>query len=503
MFSAYRSYPAIGRLLPARRKRTALIHRAVLRLYSLGAAANWMGYVFRPVIGESAYIVLLCAILTVCYAGTLFVLINKRGVLSLMTLFWICLGCFAIARPILFLLGAKDFTNDQFSIMGHFAWENATSVSVLNAYFTFMLIFSFVSTSDTQSSRNAWRFRPQRFPPNPIRPLKNLLYAAEMVTGPILAVYYFAQALTVLKLGYTKIYNGEVTSALGLGSFISISRLIFTLSYYAICCEEKSEKTFIRSSILYLAVNAIPLLQGSRVVFIIDLLTVLFLRYRFFGKTIPARRVLLGFVIAIPLLQSISYLRSGSGVTVHSLGQSYTDFFSELSTSFNIPAYYIQHKAALSGNAYPYILEPIVKVFQYFLHPVSYSSGQNMEMIQVRFNLGHQITYHISPGYYLAGSNVASNFIAEMSEFGYGGVLFFSILISALIRLVETKIIHRNPYFRFMSFEFCKWIMFLPRAEAFYDSYNLLKYGIGYIAIYTIGNIYCSRRLVKGGRKPD
>ena len=173
MFSAYRSYPAIGRVLPARRKRTALIHRAVLRLYSLGAAANWMGYVFRPVIGESAYIVLLCAILTVCYAGTLLVLINKRGVLSLMTLFWICLGCFAIARPILFLFGAKDFANDQFSIMGHFAWENATSISVLNAYFTFMLIFSFVSTSDTQSSRNAWRFRPQRFPPNPIRPLKN------------------------------------------------------------------------------------------------------------------------------------------------------------------------------------------------------------------------------------------------------------------------------------------------------------------------------------------
>ena len=60
--------------------------------------------------------------------------------------------------------------------------------------------------------------------------------------------------------------------------------------------EEKSEKTFIRSSILYLAVNAIPLLQGSRAVFIIDLLTVLFLRYRLFGKTIKDYTALVCFV---------------------------------------------------------------------------------------------------------------------------------------------------------------------------------------------------------------
>jgi hypothetical protein len=194
----------------------------------------------------------------------------------------------------------------------------------------------------------------------------------------------------------------------------------------------------------------------------------------------------------------IAYTRNNIQITPMSILTSYEKFIVDLSSSFNVPAYYLQHKAELSNNKYPYIFETIVRGYQYIFNNDVYSMGQSADMIQIRYNLGHQITYNISPGYYLAGSNVASNFIAEMSEYGFAGVGLFSIIVSKLIILVEEKIINRNAFYSFMSVEFCRWVFLMPRGETFYDTYNFIKYGIIFILIYGVATM--ANGIIKKGR---
>ncbi len=125
-----------------------------------------------------------------------------------------------------------------------------------------------------------------------------------------------------------------------------------------------------------------------------------------------------------------------------------------------------------------------------------YRSGQSIAMIAVRFNLGHQITYNISTGHYLNGANVASNFIAEMLEFGLIGVFCFSIIVSKLVTTIENKIIEGNIFFIYMSFEFCRWIFLMPRAELFYDSYNMFKYSLFFMLLYIVSRpLYTKKSL--------
>lgn len=455
----------------------------------------------------SSYIYLISIIICVGYVLSIYALIKLRGIMSLTTLFWACLGLFGVSRLFLYLFGVFDFMKSPYSIIGIFYWDYETAVIVLNYYFIFMAIFTNIvlhSNYYRKKNRienrieNRYEGEADKEKYNSLVRIRKIIYTGFFISAPIVAVYYFIQALVVLRLGYTSLYNNEAAQYLSFGPLLSIARFCFTITFYSICSMEVREKYFRISMFVYLVVNAIPLFQGSRAIFIISLLAILFIYYQKFGKVIKGRWIIFGGALGIPLLEIIGYIRSNIKITPISFFSSYKDFIINLSSSLNVPAYYIQHKAELSENSYPYILEPIFRVFQYFKNIQIYSSGQSLEMIAVRFNLGHQITNNISTGYYLAGSNVASNFIAEMSEFGLLGVLFFSVIISKLIVITEEKIVNRNIFFTFMTIEFTKWILFIPRAETIYDTYSLLKYSLSFAVIYLLSIVIGK---TKGGQR--
>lgn len=454
--------------------------------YALAQLLNLGAYFVCRLAGDMGlYIWLLSVIICSCYFVTAVIVIRQTGVVSMASIFWICLFAFGISRLFLYLMGVFDFMHQIYGILGIFDWEEKTAVTVLNYYLLFMTSFSVVFFLSVRS-RTKKPAPDKHRKGNPIKYLRQPLYVIFYAMAPIVLVFFTIQAILVNRLGYVSIYNGTLNAQIPFLSVFSLARLAFTVSFYAILSFEDDQKSFLQSMAVFLVVNAIPLAQGSRAEFIIYLLACLFVYCSRFHKNFSVAWLILGLVAGIPVLDAISYIRSGLALPADFLAGAYRKFFSELSTSFNVVAYYVQNREELSMNTYPYILEPIVKVFQYYANVDVYSSGQTQAMVEIRFQLGHQITYHISRDHYLMGYNFASNFIAEMAEFGSLGVVGFSSVFLLAVFKIEEQITRQNPYFGFMCIEFCLWIFMAPRASAFYDTYNLMKYGIIFLLLYGV-----------------
>lgn len=449
------------------------------------------GQLVAPILGcEEVYIYLLSILVCFSFLIILIYCISIYSVFSLNSLFLICLGIFNLGRIFLYILGIYDFRFGSYGPIS-FQWEDNTSIIVLNYYLVFLTIFSFYNIMCIPKKRFVQC--EYSFPGK--LDVRKICYFVILINGPILAYFFFIRALQVRNLGYTSIYNGVLEENFGGSGIFVIAQLLFNIAFYMLCCLEDRISYFNRIALMYILVMGIQLIQGSRASFIVSILTVCYIRYRIFNKRIRFRFILIFFLLSVPGIYFIACFRSGN-FNDFGIVRSFEYFFGDLSGNLNAPAYYIQHAEELSNNEYPYVLEPIVRIFQVMQNPAIYSGGQSLEMIEIRYNLGHQITYLLSHSYYLSGANVAGNFIAELAEFGYIGVLIGSIVVVKMISFID-EYFDTNIFFRFMSIEWIRSILFMPRGEMFYDTYNLFKYGIIFSLIYGISNMLFLKKRIR------
>lgn len=437
---------------------------------------------------KELYIYLLSILVCISYLIILIYCIIKYTVFSLNSLFLICLGIFNLARIFLYILGIYDFRYGSYGPT-NFQWEDNTSIVVLNYYLVFLSIFSFynfIHIPRKKLSHSVAYNIPGKLN------VRKICYFIFIVTGPILAYYFFIRAIQVINLGYTSIYNGILEENFSGNEIFSIVQLVFNIAFYMLCCLEDRITYFNKIALMYILIIGIQLIQGSRASFIVSILTVCYIRYRIFDKKIQFKYIFMIFLLVVPGIYFISCFRNGN-FNDFGIIRSFEYFFRDLSGNLNAPAYYIQHMEELSDNKYPYVLEPIIRIFQVMKNPSIYAGGQSIEMIEIRYNLGHQITYLLSHNYYLSGANVAGNFIAELSEFGYIGIFIGAFIVAKIISFID-EYFDTNIFFRFMSIEWIRSILFMPRGEMFYDTYNLFKYGIIFILIYGISNILLGKK---------
>ena len=467
---------------------------------------NILAYLFTTLVGllfyavswfvEFDYIYVLCLCCCACYCVSLFCFVQTKGVASISCLFWLCLFVFGCSRLFLYAFGSFDFMSAPYGILGNFYWSKETAISVICYYFTFMGVFSTIvlntEKKNTLHSGVGGDIR-EALSVHPFGALHQAMYLVYYICAPLVVIFYLTQVVLVMQYGYVSLYNGTINKVLPFLGIFSIIRLAFTVAYFAILSFERREKQFLVAAGVYLVINAMLLAQGSRAGLITSAFTFLVIYCNRFKREFKFSWLVVVLVVGIPLLEIVSYVRSGQALSMERLLGSYSNFLSELSGSFNIPAYYLQNKEALSINSYPYIMEPIVKLVQYYQNVEVYSGGQSQEMINIRFNLGHQISYHVSHGYYLQGNNFASNFIAEMAEFGIFGVVFFSYIFARMVRFIENGIQNHSPFICYMSAELCGTIFMAPRASAFYDTYNLFKWGLIYIVLMIGGDFFAKK----------
>lgn len=427
------------------------------------------------------YIVSLCIVVSFVLAFILAII--KFGIVSLQSLFLTCLFLFNYSRIFLFIVGAFDFTRAPYSYFAVFEWKESTIKTVCNYYLVFNTVFLLSMllthkrsiTNKKKSSKNQLdSIMTQDF----VRKTFTIIF---FISLPFMVYSLATFSVSIMLSGYGTLYTGGLQSYEG-NAILRISRMIFNTCFYVICMTERDEKRFTRIGIIYIMVTGIQLLQGSRGYFIVAILTIMYIRYRKFGVAFRVRTMALLAIVMIPGIYFIALFRDNA-LNSFNLGDAVTYFLEDMSGSLNVPAYYLQHKSELLRNSVPFVFDPIVRIIEVLRHPLVYSGGQTIDYIHVTSDLGHILTYNISPSYYLAGNNIASNFIAEMSEFGLSGVFVGSLIFSYMLFKFD-KVFCKNTFFMFMSSEFLLKILYVPRAELFYDSYSLIKYGAIYFGIY-------------------
>lgn len=423
--------------------------------------------------------------LLITFAYVYAVSIRHFGLFSVESLFLFSLMLFTFIRIFLSIFGLDDFRNGVVSIK-NFRWDDEIAITAIFYYIVFLLIYlvivlkrNTVSLFNYEEQGNYYQYSDSL-----LRLAKIVFY----ITAPATAFYYFLFALRVRSIGYTAIYNGEVNVSFTgvVGLLFNLISTLFDISYYVICWSETEKNNFIRVSIVFLIVQYIHLLQGSRAGAVSATLFFLFYLNKFYNAKIKKGWIVLGILVGLPLISIITYTRSGISYSGLGIFQILGSFFKSTSNAINVLGFYMHNKNALRGNRIPYVFESLIRLYLVIRYP-SLMNRQSVELIKIRPNLNHRLSYFISPSRYLSGYAIGNNFMAELSEYGIIEVVLGSIVACLLIRYFSTNV-KRSSYLKFMSFEFFTHIIIMPRSELFYDTYSLAKYSVVYLLICLLIN---------------
>lgn len=421
--------------------------------------------------------------LLIVYAYVLSSFWKKFGLYDLKTLFLITLGIFSFVNVFLTIFGLEDFMHRKWSV-SDFTWENETAVNVLTYYILFLSIYYTICLTKKQKPQG----ESIKSVPKSNVALLNLCKKMFYFSLPFAYAYRVLYAYAVIRSGYTSIYNHTAAVSGPIFSLLNIFVYIFTISYYVICMEETNGKLFTRYSIFYLIYTVIQFAQGSRAQALCTVIFILFYRYVVYGLEFKFAKLVILLFAGLPIIYTIGQTRLGVDVSGFNIIQRISNLTSDLSGSISVAGYYYQNRAALSHNTYPYVLEPVLRLYLFMRYPTIMRSGQSTDMLAIRYNLGHQMTNNISSIYYLNGYGVDSSFIAEFSEFGIIGVIIGSILISIVISVYSRNIVS-SKYLKFFAPIFVQYILMIPRAPAIFDTYTLVKWSVVYLAVIGLGKL--------------
>lgn len=438
--------------------------------------------------------------LFIIYIFVLYVSIKRYGVYSIKTGFLLTLTLFSLNAVFFTVFGLTDFGDTALGIQ-YFTWETKTKMVIIEYYILFLSVFYSIALSDkveTKENKPLLELYPND--------KAILLWArrAFYFTYSFAILYSIKYALAVLNIGYVASFQNGVTMTGPVNFVLKVLYNIFILSFYLICSSEEDGKKFDKCGLLYISCMAIHFMQGSRAAAIIPILFVLIFRYEVYRKKFNTVAIGIFAVLLIIAMQAMTFIRVGTTFDYGGLPDTIFNFLKTTASSLNIAGYYYQYRDLLNINNLPYALEPIVRVVSIVLFPDIMAKGQNLEMVKMRASLNHQITYSLSEEYYLSGAGVGSNFIAEMSEFYFPGVLIGSIIFSLWIVFVSKKI-RTSRFIRYFSALFINQILFAPRAEMLFDSYTFVKWAFFYVAAVWLltGKIHLKRGIhgvMEGGK---
>lgn len=432
---------------------------------------------------------------SILYLFTFFYSGKKYGILSIQSLFLFALGFFSLSGVVGTVLGIADYTIKNYNTV-IFEWTDETTVIVLNYYLIFLLLYFIYLYS-----KNPFNIE-QRDLSTDYNQIAGKIGVSKcsfvrqimIISFPFALIYHILYAISLRNTGRYILYANGYKLTGGINLVIKLLELVFLVSYSMLCVYESDAKRFDKFSVMYLAVFMTDFIGGARAEAVSKVLFFLYFRYKRFNSKVKGYKIFAGIILGMLLLSYIGVTRIGLRYDRNNILAELSNFLFGQSGSISIVGYYVQNKDILSHNAYPYIFEPIVKVFLLFIHPGIINGGQNLEVLKYRMSLGHHITYSISPSQYLYGSGVGGNFIAEMSEFGAVSIFVFSIIFLAIMNRFD-KDINRRKFARFLAPFFVQFLLIAPRGSAFFDSYSLVKYLIMYIMFEAIFNILNHRNI--------
>lgn len=402
--------------------------------------------------------------------------IIEFGIMSLTSMFLICFDLFGLGGIIARYLGGNPYTiyNGSF---GLFIWTYDTKIRVLFLYYVFLLVF-YIFSFCVKNRGGKYKKSVKN-----LQNVKSLYIIGKylmVIALPFVLFILFKEISAARSGGYTSIYVETVS----IPSYIRIFRLLFVVGFYVICASCTTIKEFKFGAYLCLGYEMLGALKGGRAGLIVTIMFILFFQYHRFGKKPSVKFIVAAGIIGIPILTLITYWRSGEAFSGN-IFELYSGFLKETGASIHVAAMYVQEGRIMNDNAYPYILEPLLRLPLIVKYPFLMSEGQTPEVLSVRFNLSHQLSAHMDYVTYLSGGGLGNSCIAELSEFGFGGIILGAIVLAWILKFIEGKLTE-SLLLRYFSFFIVSHVLLMPRGSFFMDTYNIFKYLLIYIFIYAI-----------------
>jgi len=295
---------------------------------------------------------------------------------------------------------------------------------------------------------------------------------------PLIFIKLYIEYKFIMSVGYVAYYAGAATNIHYPFILISISHMIFSFGYFIFLAGVPELKKFKLYSYIFLFIMLVDALKGSRGVLVLPILFYFWYLGNFYKINIKkyVKRFIIFTIVLISLSQFYAQYRLDSSKSYDY--DKILSFLTDQGRSISLISLYIENKRSMPETRLGYIFEPLIFPFIYINNRNLLSHGQNIDTVTLRENLNHRLTYYLNENYYLSGGGLGSSYIAEAYEFGYLGIIFFSILLSYLISLLYKYSNQRIMIF--FSFYIVTHIFTIGRAEYFINMWTILKYIILY-----------------------
>ena len=291
--------------------------------------------------------------------------------------------------------------------------------------------------------------------------------------GKFLMLSMFVFALYKAKIEFTLLVGNRSSlfldgnSSLNIPIYIRAFSNLFRIGFLFIIASVPSKGDFIKYSLLYIITLVPSLGFGNRMLFALTILYIIWYVGYVYKCKFNAVKIILFAVGLVVLFQVIALMRTGDNSDSYSLLFLFALFFISQSISFYILPLYMESMSHLGDYPYPFVCDAF---FAGFIQ----TSGQSIDTLSHRANLGHQLVYYLNPDYYLSGYSLGTSSIAELYEFGIWSVFIGSVLLAFFIFYFQNKVISSHLLL-FLSFVIVTSIVSSPRNSYFISLFNLVR----------------------------
>ena len=310
---------------------------------------------------------------------------------------------------------------------------------------------------------------------------------------PLIFIKLYIEYKFIMTVGYVSYYAGAATNIHYPFILIGISHMIFSFGYFIFLAGIPELKKFKLYSYIFLFIMLMDALKGSRGVLVLPILFYFWYLGNFYEINIKKyKKIFIIFsIILISFSQFYAQYRLDSSKSYDY--SKILSFLTDQGRSVSLLSLYIENKNSMPETTLGYIFEPLTFPFVYVNNRSLLSHGQNIDTVTLRENLNHRLTYYLNENYYLSGGGLGSSYIAEAYEFGYLGIILFSILLPYLISILYKYSDKRIVVF--FSFYIVTHIFTIGRAEYFMNLWGILKYSILYVIFILILKILIKKDL--------
>lgn len=423
--------------------------------------------------GDKSLTTLLEIELAVFYFVSLVVVVKKYGIFHIGSLYCFTFGLFNFGNFFFELFLGTDFRNVFSTVEINLREETVQKMLVVYLFYYVVFFFSFLILME---------YRVHKRRGGKVEPEIGENYKLEKIGTTVMRVFFLFALARVLMEIRGVMSSGELIYVSGASSSvpfpIKIGELLYRCGYMILLMSRPPQKTYIKYSILYFIVDAPNVAIGLRATIVEDILFMVYYYSKVYNVRIKAYKVIVPGVLAIFALQTMALMRWGGEMNA-TVKELLPMFLASQSTSVYVLGLYIQN-FNLPHN-YPFILDPIMIFFlpQY--------TGQSLETLQHRSNLGHQLIYHMDSSAYLAGHSLGTTQVAELYEFGIIGIIIGAFIYAAFLCLLDKKLLSSRKWL-FASLVLVTSVMMAPRSYYLPGLYSLVKLVIVYIFIMTVAN---------------